>query len=363
MVNQKQIAEALNMTQQAVSAALRPEGMPGTVRVAPKTRQLVLETAKKMGYRSNRYASILKSGKSQLIAILYISVSYDWVDKVQAISQEIKKQGYIPWPYDIRSYRDRLEELMDLLLMSKVEGIVVTTGTPVKLMEMLFTTRIPMVALQSIIFEGIPWVGPDKVAGFVEITRHLYEQGCKRVFIGRPEPKSKFDRRPHPEMLTDSHAGFLEYYRQNRLPKPELPLVFLPENYTEEPHTLNGNIDEYKSGYLLAQESLKHCPDALILPNDNTAMGALCGFRDAGLRVPEDICVTGFNGELQTLYSWIPITTVYQPATSMGQEIGKLIAKLIQTPHTNRYRKPSYHSCRFEARQSSTRIPLTTHTC
>ncbi len=357
MVNQRKIAEVLNMTQQAVSAALRPLGSGETSRVAPETRQLVLETAKRLGYRSNRYASVLKSGKSRLVAILYRNMNYDWIEKVRSISVELESNGLIPWSYDMRSYKNRPGELADILLASKVEGVVVTQDFYSSLYKPLLEMNVPLVSLQGVQLEGVPWVGPDKVTGYYEVARHLFEQGCRKIQICRPQTRHVYEARPKPEHPIEPYAGLLRYHREMNWPEPEDSLVFLPDDYDEALDQTYRDYHEYELGYLLARQALKQktVPDGLIFPNDNMAMGGICACRDAGMRVPEEICVTGFNGEKQTLYSWIPVTTVGQPIASMSREVAELMVECINNPATERLTTRSLHPCEFMPRQSSLR--------
>ncbi len=347
MISQKKIAQMLNLNQSTVSVALRGESDGGTIKVSPETRQLVLETAQKLGYRQNRYASVLKSGKSRLIAVVHGALSADWIDKTQAVCAAVEESEYLPWNIDFLRYRSRPEALTEKLLDLKAEGVIVASTVYFDL-KPLFKAGIPVVALQAPRLRKVPYIGPDKVEGFYQVAKHLVEQGCRRIVVcgsGEPERFVKQLKVTAAEAL----MGLEECLAEAGIEPPFPPLVMLPRDASEIRR------DDYEMGRLLAKEAFKHRPDALMFSNDSSALGGMTACRDAGLRIPEDICVTGFNSERQGEYAWIPLTTVEQPVQAMAHEAVAALVRQIEDPALPRRAHTILHPCRLIPRRSSLR--------
>lgn len=351
MVSQRQIAKMLNMTQQAVSAALRPVGDRETSRVAPETRKLVLETAERLGYRVNRYASVLKSGRSGMIGILSGSFAYHWAgERTNHISREIIERGYIPWPFDVCNNLQRKEETIDILIDSKLDGVILTWGVDPDFYQALNKAKIPMVSYEGNRFDGVPWVGPDKARGYHDLIRHLLDQGCRKILLARPQTRQEYLNRPGQDVEIEALTGYLSGMKSAGMQAAKNPLVFLPDD--SPPYGMQGMMEDYEVGYQLMQTALSQKPDALLFPNDSMALGGLCACRDAGLRVPEDICITGLNDEPQSLFSWIPLTTIRQPLSMMASQAVSVLLDRIQK---RTVAEPPRSRCDLVIRQSSCR--------
>jgi len=365
MVSQRDIAKKLNMTQQAVSAALRSDGKEGTVKVAPETRKLVLETARKMGYRSNRYASVLKGGRSNLIAIFHGTMTNDWIRKLRAVNNAVLASGYLPWTIEIAPGDDKkVPKSLDYVLSAKIEGVIAGGAWFKWEPRWFWDHNVPVVSFQGARLPGVPFFAPDKVEGFAEVLRHLYAQGCRRPMICLATKASASGAYPViPVGLTDRERkkacealsgvddealmGFERFRRETRF-MPQGPFcIHLPEDFDARA-LQNG----FEVGRVLAKRALAHKPDALVFTNDSMAVGGLYGCQEAGLRVPRDLCITGFNGEDPARYSLVPVTTVIQPAEQMAEAavarlVGMIETKTLKSGEVQRF------PCRFEARQST----------
>ncbi len=352
MVSQRQIAKMLNMTQQAVSAALRPVGDMETSRVAPETRKLVLETAERLGYRANRYASVLKSGRSGMIGILSGSFAYHWVgERTNLVSREIMERSYIPWPFDVCNNLQRKGEIIDILIDSKLDGVILTWGVDPSIYKSLKKAGIPMVSYEGDRFDGVPWVGPDKARGYHDLVIHLLNEGCRNILLARPQTRRDYLNRPGQEVEIEALTGYLSGMKSAGKQTAKEPLVFLPDG--SPPYGMSGMMEDYEVGYQLMKVALPRKPDALLFPNDSMALGGLCACRDAGLRVPQDICITGLNDEPQSLFSWIPLTTIRQPLSMMASQAVSVLLERIQK---RTVAEPPRSQCDVIVRQSSCRI-------
>lgn len=365
MVSQKDIAKKLNMTQQAVSAALRSDGRNGTVKVAPETRRLVLETARQLGYRSNRYASILKGGRSQLIAVLHGTITNDWIDKLRTVNRTVIASDYIPWTIEIKpEEKERVPRILDYILSAKVEGVIMAGAWFGWNPEWFWDQNVPVTSLHGQKVKDVPFFAPDKVDAFVEILYHLKARGCRYPIICRAIKASQYsqpytlppgylerDYRQASDLRfgveSEAMMAFERFCGESGFVPPKPFHVLIPEDY------VFGEIrNEFEVGRVLAREALPHKPDALVFTNDSMAVGGLYECHKAGLKVPRDLCITGFNGEESARYSLVPITTMTQPVEEMASAaVEKLIrmieAKTLKEDFEQRLR------CHFEPRLST----------
>jgi DNA-binding LacI/PurR family transcriptional regulator len=162
----------------------------------------------------------------------------------------------------------------------------------------------------------------DNVAASWEMTGHLLGLGHRRIaLIGGPED------------ITTS-AKRLDGYRQ-ALERAELP--FDPDLVWPGAFTFESGV-EAAHRYLAAVEK----PTALFAANDQTAIGAMAVLRQAGMRIPEDVSVAGFDDILQARYVVPSLTTIRVPMHALGEEgmrhllaqlAGQDIAPLVCLPH------------------------------
>lgn len=321
MVNQKDIAKKLQMTQQAVSAALMDAtSQRGRSKVSPETRELVINTAREMGYYSNRYASALKYGKTSLIGVAHGLVTPDWLTKIRALCSAIEKSGHTPWVLDCTHFVGGLAKVVEQMISSKVRGVVIASVGPSQIdCTPLEKANIPFVSFGCNPISGAPLIGPDKAEGFEQLYEHLYQQGCRKMTVcwGISKDQIDFAHRATPATA----IRVLEAFNAKKGISFDTPMTLLPKAMHQS--------DEYLVGYRLGIEALKCKPDAMIFTNDTRAIGGMRACAEAGLKIPRDICVTGFNNENQSAFSLVPLTTVEQPVQTMTEQaVARLISQI-----------------------------------
>lgn len=160
--------------------------------------------------------------------------------------------------------------------------------------------------------DSIPSVRSDDIAGIRQVMHYLFSLGHRRIaFIGG-------------ELLTSSNTDRCNAYR--------LALAECPDAGKE----IILNIREYipNDAEQVFSEYLKHTakeelPTAVVCTNDNLASKVIGVLRTAGLRVPEDISVTGYANMKQAYMTVPSITTVEQNPSEQGRMVGELLLKLI----------------------------------
>ncbi|MGA9762146.1 MAG: substrate-binding domain-containing protein [Gaiellaceae bacterium] len=197
-----------------------------------------------------------------------------------------------------------LPPLLDLCHRYKADGIIVSSLPPgdpeiVALTESGF----PCVAFDvELLGRRSAFVSFDNVAAGIEVVRHLAESGRKRIaFLG-----GRGDERPS----VDRHFGY----------KSELARLGLPcrEGYTHAAHWLHDRA--YQATRLMLD--LPEPPDAIFAASDIMAIGAMAAIEDAGLQIPGDVAVAGFDD--------IDVARMVEPAlTSVRQNQTRLVTALI----------------------------------
>ena len=294
----KDVAREANVSVATVSRALN-----GHENVAPDVRQRVLEVADRLQYSPHHAARSLSSRRTHTIGVvlpdLYGEFFSELMRGIDAVAREAGRHllvsSYHGNPDEqgaaLRAMRGRVD---GLLLMSPF----VADADPLAGQAL----GMPAVLLNSGARAGLPALDVDSYQGARAMTRHLLAAGHRRIaFIAGPADNF------------DAHER-LRGYRDA-----------LAAGGGAEPWILPGDFDE-ASGHAAGRElvaSGEH-PDAVFAANDMMALGCLFAFNQAGVRVPEDIALAGFDD--------IPLARYVHPGlTTMRVDIAALGARALRT--------------------------------
>jgi len=211
---------------------------------------------------------------------------------------------------------DRARELLylDLLVQKQVDGVLlVPTGDHAELAARLRTRNIPVVVIDRDVSDTpIDRAYIDNVAGGCVATRHLIELGHRRIgYIGGP---------PHLSSVPGRGAGYLHALEEAGISVDERLIV-------------DGNFRDV-GGYKGAQAlfSLADPPTAIFAGNDLMAIGAIAAARDAGMAVPGDLAIVGFDDIHLAGYINPPLTTIAQPKYELGVIAAELLLARLADP-------------------------------
>lgn len=321
----KDIAAKLGLSFQAVSQALNPR--KNTSHVSESTRKRIVETAREMGYRGYQAARVLRSERSGLLGVLIFEHPLQIMRfRLHHVLAGIRAAGYRPFVHlaDARLDSGAGEGCL-ALLDARVEGVLMVDpiGFPEESpVENLLEQGIPVVSLGSHQWRAIRSYQADRSKGFHDLTWHLIRGGCRSLTLlkaGGDDRYQKFFRIFSDDMV----AGFeqaateatAEYgYVETHIHEVE-PMVGSEPVEGDEIHPI------YGSGYLGMRELLagNALPDALLCQADSWAHGALRACCEAGVKVPEELRVTGFNDEPVSSAGAPPLTTVAQPYADIAR--------------------------------------------
>jgi DNA-binding LacI/PurR family transcriptional regulator len=304
-VNIKQVAREAGVSTQTVSRVInnRPD-------VAPETRERVQATVVRLGYRPNAMARSLIARRSHTLGI--ITDTYNDVFFMQVITgaeAEARRHGYRFLLNSSDKDNGQNQEYIRLVQERFVDGVLVVRHSDDKaqphLIELLKQGLPVATTAYYLPGELLTVVDVDNLAGAYGAVRHLIEHGHHQIaqITGPLTMKAAADR----------SAGYLRALRE---------IDVLPH-----PHLLVEGEWTYRSGYSAAKQLLqRQVPfTAVFAHNDEMAIAAIYALHEAGLRVPDDVSVIGYDGIPVGEYSIPPLTTVRQPI----REIGRLATQLL----------------------------------
>ncbi len=315
----RDVAEAAGVSVSTVSRVLNDKDD-----VAPETYQKVRAVIEELSYTSSLAARGIRSRRMYVIGLIMPDVGAPYsVQVMKGINRAISEDGYDLILYtggDIRKESSTNQERRYVSLLSSIaDGVIVVTPTATS-----FSTNSPVVVIDPNAEKpNCPAVTATNYAGALAVMEYLSSLGHRRLgFIGgRPELQSAAQRL----------QGYRDGLRNAGLPMD--PELIQAGDYTEE------------TGFACARRllSLAHPPTAIFAANDQSAIGVLRAAREAGLSVPQDLSVVGFDNIPEAVYVSPALTTVDQSIDKMSYMAAKMLIDLIQgeTLEGNPYEVPT----------------------
>jgi LacI family transcriptional regulator len=299
------IAKALKISGATVSRALQ-----GNPSVNEKTKKKITEKAKELGYRSNNFASNLRNNKTHTIGVLMHELNSTFILSVLAGIEKVTAETR----YDIiiaHSAESGLKEVANAhnLFHKRVDGLIASLAfdTPdLSHFEQFVNKNIPIIYVDRVEEkqQGTKIIIDNFKAGY-EATRHLAEQGCKRIaHITGILTRNVYDQR---------YKGYLAALKDHQLKFDEKLITIT--NLTKEPVTA--------AAKQLTQ--LKQIPDGLFTTSDFAAAVCIQTFKEAGLKVPQDIAVVGFNNDSISTLVEPRLTTINYSGFTMGETAARML--------------------------------------
>lgn len=304
-ISLKDVAKAAGVSPSTVSRALSRHP-----RISAKTGDRIRGLAQEMGYTPSLPARSLVTRDTATIGMAITQASDPFLGQLVAgVEEAAQSNGYSVFLSS--SYRDavREEEVIRSFYERRATGVIVT-GSQIAAGYTQLRERFPL-PIVLINFPEYPYsVSTDNQAGARQVVKHLLHFGHRRIaYIGnRHSYNTNFNRL----------AGYKSALAQHEIPLDEQLLG-------EGDGTLPGGIEA--ASRLL---SLPQPPTAIFCFNDMTAMGVLYALERAGVQVPNDCSVAGFDDLDLAAYLRPPLTTVRQPCYQLGQHAMHMLLKLIR---------------------------------
>lgn len=286
------------------------------VRFSEATRKRVLDAAKKLNYSPNIAGRKLVSGKSYTIGlVLCQSAEQIFTDAflpqvILGVEQAAMQQGFHVLlkpvdPNDTGGYTRLITE-------NHVDGILLSgpRQDDTALMH-LHQQRVPILLMGQLPNTDIPFVDVNATAGAELAVNHLIERGHQRIGMITNAPLDYTSAQQRRD-------GYLKALKKAKLPIDKVLIKegnYIPASGFEAMKTLL---------------SLTNRPTAVFVASDVVAIGAMLAIKNAGLRIPQDIAVVGFDDIPLAEYYDPPLTTVRLPAFGLGWAGGERLIRIIQ---------------------------------
>lgn len=304
------IAREVGVHPSTVSRALNPTR---ATMVREETRLAVIEAARRLGYRPHMVARGLQSGRTATIGVIAADLGNPFVTPIiHQITTALETSDMMPVIAETQDDHDRFARIIDHMLGRRVDGLV-AAAAQVGDRQMLegAAKAVPVVvAARPLPLSSLPQVIHDDAAGARLAAGHLAELGHRRVAQLRGPPDvANFEQRA----VAFSHAC-----RRSGMHEVEV------SGHASRP--------VFEEGARLARLMLElsgPVPTAVFAHNDLMAMGALAVLGEAGLAVPADVSLVGYNDLPMMDLVAPPLTTVRYPSDAIGREAGRLVVELL----------------------------------
>lgn len=293
------VAKALNISPSTVSRGLKDHP-----HIKKQTCSRIKKVAGEMGYRQNKFASNLRKKSTETLGVVVPKLnSYFMATAISGMEKTTNRYGYGLIISQSQESGKQERSCVSTLFNSRVDGLLISLAYDSDNLEhfnILFNKGLPVVFFDRVAeCNDCMSVVIDNFKAGYEITRHLIEQGCHRIMhLGG-------------NLLRNVYSERLRGYRQ-ALEEGGLrfddELIVISELNNE-------------AGTNAARKIIKmtNPPDGIFAANDTSAVAAICELQKAGIKVPDDIAVAGFNNEPVSQVIKPNLTTIDYPAAEIGE--------------------------------------------
>jgi LacI family transcriptional regulator len=293
-------------------------------RVAPATRDRVMEAIRELGFVRNEAARQLRAGRSRTIGLVVLDVGNPFfTDLAKGVESTASKSGLSVILCNSSDDSDREQHYLSLLQEQRAFGILITpvgkvsagmeairrAGTPVVLVDRGSNRRQCSVSVN------------DRVGGELAVS-HMIDQGHERIaFVGGPMSINQVSER-----LTGARAA--------------AQAAGLPDSAITVIETPRLDVDSGRGvGDQLAAISARKRPTAVFCANDLLALGLLQDTTRRHLSVPHDLAIVGYDDIDFAAAAAVPLTSVRQPRAQLGQAAMELLLEEAAAPDTHQHRQ------------------------
>ena len=300
------VASRAGMSKSLVSLALS-----GSPKVSDKSRAKIERAAEELGYRRNAAARSLAVRRSQTIGILVLDLHNPvFAEIVDVVQRRVREQGFSTMLVSGGNDPAREQTELETLLQFQVEGLILISHRLPEYTLARIATEVPCVTVtrDDVAVAGMDRVSNDDVAGAGLAVDHLVELGHKKIvhLSGGANPVSQARA-----------AGYESAMRAHGL---ESQISIVPGGLTDA------------AGFAAATTALSQQPTALFVANDFAAMGAIAAIEEAGLHVPDDVSVVGYDGITLGALRNINLTSIAQPLVALGEKAAERLLQRIESP-------------------------------
>jgi LacI family transcriptional regulator len=285
--------------------------------VTEETRQSVLKVIRELHYQPNAAARSLKVGRTHIIGLVIpTGVSSVFTDPyypmlIRGISTACQAKSYsvMLWLAEPEYERRTINQM---LLNGFADGVIVSSSSiNESIVEDLARSNLPFILIgRPPTHPELNYVDVENQRAASEAVNHLLRLGKRRIasIVGPQNTIVGIDRK----------AGYLEALHSRGVqPDPDL--------------IVEGDFSE-DSGFAAMHRLLPHKPEAVFAASDAMALGAMRACREAGMTIPDDIAVVGFDDMPFSARALPPLTTMRQPIQQIGSVAAETLIDIIENP-------------------------------
>lgn len=291
-----------------VSPATVSRGLQDHPAISKKTKKKIADMADAIGYRTNHFARNLRSQKTDTIGVIVPRLNSHFMSSVIAgIEQVANEQGYTLIISQSSELAAKEAASAKAMFNSRVDGLLVSLAYDTESLNHLhhfFKKGTPVIFFDRVMeHERSTSILIDNRKAAYEATKHLVEQGCKRIV--------HITARSGQNVYADRLKGYRQALAEYKIKAREEDVLY--NNLSQE------------AGAEAAQILLKMkpLPDGVFVANDSCAVGCMIAVKAAGIRIPDDMAFVGFNND--------PVSKVIEPnlttVSYSGYETGQVAAR------------------------------------
>ena len=306
-ITRKEVAERAGVSVAVVSYVVNDGPRP----VSPETRRRVERAIDELGYYPNELARSLSRQQTAIIGLIIPSLLNPvYAEIADSLTRYCATEGYRVILGSSGRHHQTEVEFAKSLRAKRVDGVImIPSESPEEILEPLQQAHIPTVVLEHEL-PNTHCIAINDLQGGQLATQHLLSLGHRRIGIIRRKPTTALSRM--------RYVAF-----QDMLQAANIPL---------DPNLVIESEAGQASGYDSMQKllALPQPPTAVFAHNDVLAMGAISAIYQAGLTVPNDMSIVGYDDTINAAYLNPPLTTIKLPIAEMGHAAGKKILDLIK---------------------------------
>ena len=315
MVSMKDIAKRCGVSIATVSNALN-----GHQDIGETTRQLIIDTAREMGYTANSAARALKTNRTYNLGLVFVDLQNSgfmheyFASTLNYFRIEAEKQGY-----DISFINSNVghqnQSYLQHALYRGVDGVaIICADFQDPMVQELAYSNLPVVTLDHA-FHNRTAVLSDNTEGMAALLHYVYSKGHRKIAYIRGNDTAVTENRV---------TGFFRAC-------DELGLT-IPNEYLEQCEYHEPNSCYAATKKLLA---LKDRPTCILFSDDYSYIGGVNAITEYGLRIPDDISVVGYDGIHMAKMVSPKLTTWEQNAEALGKTAAIKLIDRIENPRTS----------------------------
>jgi DNA-binding LacI/PurR family transcriptional regulator len=304
----REVADLAGVSVQTVSHVVNKTGSIGA-----DTRDRVAQIIERVNFRPNLIARSMRTRETGLIGILVLDITSPVLCTIASEIEGVAyARGHKVLLYDARHDARLLGELLEQFADQLVDGLIVVNAIDRgNTLPWLKASTIPTVLVDCLPNPTVASVAMDNERGAYIATVHLIELGHERIAHIAGDLAL--------EVARQRLVGYARALADHGLQANER--VVSPDS----------DRWNYRSGYVAMKELLARppMPSAVFIAADQMAIGAQRALAEAGLEVPDDVSLVGFDDIEAASYAWPPLTTIRQPLTEIGARAFDLLSELL----------------------------------